>query len=445
MDSLKRRKNTFGKNTKKRVKKHGGEEREDEIPPRFFTTEIINSFVEKYMLNSEYIIKKYYNEIKNEYNTKEKMKNLLNGLCITDRDTNRVGKLHVDHLSNIIKGEVIYNYDIVMIEKNGVVKSVVVTRKGECKRYTNIHTLSLICSNDKKASDIGIKLYVYAVCYKYIVDNDRKIFGLLNLAKGYKNIRGLCLYSKYGFKPDEEFFNQDIEESNSDDEGDMFNDEYPNNDCFPKFIDIPMKFDVKLLHSVYLKQNSQIIDTVEEKINQIVDFIEYLKTLPKDETCYITHRNQNIENEIIDSLQEFYGYLSRVILILKFIKRLKKNDNEYEEILNYIFYNIGEHESKTLHTLADLNKYTFINTFSRKTEFKYDRWINKELYSKIYMLTFLLTYSYLSDEEKKLLLNKMISDIVVLQKQIKKLVVSNEFDETLYKQIGEQFNLLVKL
>ena len=105
------------------------------------------------------------------------------------------------------KFEVNVNYDIVIIlkgtEKKDIMPSniagMVITEKGECKTYPNIHVLNLICTKGPTGSPIGrILMFVYV----YTCMIKRLPLGLLELAGCYENKKGLCLYNKFGFRED---------------------------------------------------------------------------------------------------------------------------------------------------------------------------------------------------------------------------------------------------
>ncbi len=70
-----------------------------------------------------------------------------------------------------------------------------IVQKGECNKYADAFCLNLICSSSQKGK-------LLLVLYLYIIKTDLTIkdkFGLLELANGYVNGAGYCLYSKCGF------------------------------------------------------------------------------------------------------------------------------------------------------------------------------------------------------------------------------------------------------
>lgn len=101
--------------------------------------------------------------------------------------------------------------------------SLVIVQKGECLKFENAYALNLICSRKCfSCGNILIGLYLYSIlCHPQNIDTIRKSFlplplplssdilpyyghpvlhvGLLEISGGYKNISGLCLYTKFGF------------------------------------------------------------------------------------------------------------------------------------------------------------------------------------------------------------------------------------------------------
>jgi hypothetical protein len=74
-----------------------------------------------------------------------------------------------------------------------------VVEKGECSKYSDVFTINLICSKYKLGSLlITIYLSLIKILHLNIVSETQQL-GLLELASGYTNTAGFCLYSKYGF------------------------------------------------------------------------------------------------------------------------------------------------------------------------------------------------------------------------------------------------------
>jgi hypothetical protein len=99
--------------------------------------------------------------------------------------------------------------------------SLVITQRSECFRFEDAYALNLICS--RKCFSCGyilLGLYLYSIlCHPKIINFRRQNFspillqdvpeiyygppilhlGILEISGGYKNISGLCLYTKFGF------------------------------------------------------------------------------------------------------------------------------------------------------------------------------------------------------------------------------------------------------
>ena len=78
-----------------------------------------------------------------------------------------------------------------------------IVQKGECAVYPKDYAVNLICVKDGAQGGTGqllIGLYLYTILKR--AETTRHLqMGLLELAGGYYNIAGLCLYSKFGFVP----------------------------------------------------------------------------------------------------------------------------------------------------------------------------------------------------------------------------------------------------
>jgi hypothetical protein len=88
----------------------------------------------------------------------------------------------------------------------GILESVVgflIVQKGECKTYPRDYSVNLICVRDgilQGAAQVLLGLYLYTILERQNTTGYLQR-GLLELAGGYYNIEGLCLYSKFGFVP----------------------------------------------------------------------------------------------------------------------------------------------------------------------------------------------------------------------------------------------------
>jgi hypothetical protein len=78
-----------------------------------------------------------------------------------------------------------------------------IVQKGECNGLPDDYAVNLICVRDGAASGAGqvlIGLYLFTILERFQTIGHLQL-GLLELAGGYSNIPGLCLYSKFGFVP----------------------------------------------------------------------------------------------------------------------------------------------------------------------------------------------------------------------------------------------------
>lgn len=174
--------------------------------------------------------------------------------------------------------------------------SFMIIEKGECEKFPEVWTLNLICS--KKSFNVGyvlLELYIYSVCHKYFMERQQQPFGLLELADGHANVNGLCLYSKYGFKEDQNFYS----------------DQYSK--CFDVIFNLPMVFNAQEFISHYngpaLPQMSIVVE--------LISAIRYKSfILPKPNTCHVLQnvlqsRNRPYENDFKE-IQLIHGYLENL-------------------------------------------------------------------------------------------------------------------------------------
>jgi hypothetical protein len=116
-----------------------------------------------------------------------------------------IGRDYIEDLLKLIvkKNTINPKYDLVVITETvltqpndpGIFKGFAIVQQGECNKYPDTFCLNLICSAAKKGK-ILLGLYLYII--KNNINIVNKI-GLLELANGYINAAGFCLYSKYGF------------------------------------------------------------------------------------------------------------------------------------------------------------------------------------------------------------------------------------------------------
>ena len=93
--------------------------------------------------------------------------------------------------------------DAIREKKLRSVVGFLIVQKGECSSFPDDYAVNLICVRDGVADGVGpilIGLYLYTILERVHTRGHLQL-GLLELAGGYHNISGLCLYSKFGFVP----------------------------------------------------------------------------------------------------------------------------------------------------------------------------------------------------------------------------------------------------
>ena len=93
--------------------------------------------------------------------------------------------------------------DAIREKKLRSVVGFLIVQKGECSSFPQDYAVNLICVRDGVADGVGpilIGLYLYTILERFRTRGHLQL-GLLELAGGYHNISGLCLYSKFGFVP----------------------------------------------------------------------------------------------------------------------------------------------------------------------------------------------------------------------------------------------------
>ena len=83
---------------------------------------------------------------------------------------------------------------------NNIILGLLITQKNECVKFPTVHTINLICSLHGQGSFL-MGLYLYCIKQQSLnVTKEGMQIGLLELANGFINVGGLCMYSKFGFK-----------------------------------------------------------------------------------------------------------------------------------------------------------------------------------------------------------------------------------------------------
>jgi len=174
--------------------------------------------------------------------------------------------------------------------------SFIVVEKGECKKYPETYSINLICAKPGGWGQIMMALYLYTIANNTNVIVKR---GILELANGYLNPAGLCMYSKFGFEYDETLYG---------------------NDCFSDYNNLPM-----------ITGN---IDSVK-----IIDVLLGLYSYSKPFICNVRDKELQIFVGACMNIQRFIdlqqmSYTSGTVLSSNYVVN-------YEEIYNTLENNIS--------------------------------------------------------------------------------------------------------
>ena len=120
---------------------------------------------------------------------------------------NKLWKTYPDDKKDFIHKTLVPYYispkdlDYVIFYVNGVFRGVLIVEFNECDKIikpNNSYSVKLICNQKVESKPIGLSLLGL---YVYILKTEvqQQQYGLLELAEGYKNVAGFCLYSKLNF------------------------------------------------------------------------------------------------------------------------------------------------------------------------------------------------------------------------------------------------------
>lgn len=206
----------------------------DFLKSYFFTNTIVESYTSKIsvQLNNLKIMNldevyEYFKELdESQYKMLIKLTNIIleSSIC---------GGIYEDYVRDVLKRTIQepHNYraydlslliDIKKPKDSSCIISLAIVQKGECFKFEDAYALKLICSRNAYGN-ILIGLYLYAIlCHPKKMSRmltrlnpirtdevpvnyygpEILHVGLLEISGGFKNISGLCLYSKFGFKID---------------------------------------------------------------------------------------------------------------------------------------------------------------------------------------------------------------------------------------------------
>ena len=177
------------------------------------------------------------------------------------------------------------------------VKGFIITQQGECEKFPEVHSLSLICSNVAGVGSIMLGAYLYMI--KANEANNFLQIGILDLASSFFNVKGYCAYTKFGFQ-----YNEEME---------LYSNCYDPTDGF--YNNLPMIVDVALMS--------------QESIVRIVNQEE---KLPKDPLCDLRDEAQIIESVIkkITTAKDAIQHNNPQLNELAILKMLTENVEEFE-------------------------------------------------------------------------------------------------------------------
>jgi hypothetical protein len=210
-----------------------------EINSFFFTNSIMESYISqvntvlgnKIILNQDGFIRYLLGDDDYAANKQKYLRFMYQSLISSDICQGAIGKAYTDSIISDVFNpnfSIKCEYDIFFILNRSEGASVetweqkfaqiigfcIVKRKG-CQKLAKAYVLNLVCS--KSGANVGnicVGLYLYAILMHPQDTRDTIIpikiepttnevpvlhIGLLELSGGYKNIPGLCLYSKFGF------------------------------------------------------------------------------------------------------------------------------------------------------------------------------------------------------------------------------------------------------
>jgi hypothetical protein len=202
-----------------------------DIRSTFFMSQIINNYTNnltdylegKMILNLDQAFE-YFRDLGNtEYYVAINLKkgiideNICNAIAL--QYVNDVLEKSIEQSKNYINYDIAFVIDQTKPKNASAILSFAIVQRSECFKFENAYALKLICS--RKCFSCGnllMGLYLYTILshpksIKYIKEPiESKLtngneyghpvlhLGILEISGGYKNIRGLCLYTKFGFR-----------------------------------------------------------------------------------------------------------------------------------------------------------------------------------------------------------------------------------------------------
>lgn len=191
-----------------------------------------NKFINEIMNLDQFInmCKQYFPDLSSDYKIHMELQRILPNLFCKS-----IGEKYVRRvLEKVFEINSETDYDMCFLVNTETIKPTVtqitdfiqgfaIVQRGECPKYPNTYCLNLLCGSSNNSGTILFGLYLYSILNHpkkedtnlikeknvYPESLDREYYGtpvsyraLLELSGGYKNIAGLCLYSKFGLKED---------------------------------------------------------------------------------------------------------------------------------------------------------------------------------------------------------------------------------------------------
>jgi hypothetical protein len=204
----------------------------------FFTQTIIELYLSnvsshltnKTIMNLDQFLNYFRNNTRTDYNISTRLRvglvreNICSNIEIKYLD--QIFERTIEQPGNYIDYDIVFIVDT-SFPKNDeqIEKSIIsfaVVQRNECNKFANAYALNLICSRKCfSCGNILIGLYLFTIlCHPKKTDRSLRLetinppinindeyfgqpilhMGLLEISGGYKNITGLCLYSKFGFR-----------------------------------------------------------------------------------------------------------------------------------------------------------------------------------------------------------------------------------------------------
>ena len=203
----------------------------------FFTQVILDAYTDRL---DAHLFFYTYATLKSRFSRTNRLINGLTGIC--------GGKISSTYLLNNLKKVMRKipdpDYDLVVCATTDIhstpldqfipsMRGFIITQKGECRMRPEVHCVKLICANQMGSPLLGVYIYT-------IINNPAVIekIGMLELAGGYINMSGLCLYEKYGFSGSPDIFHET---------------------CFNDPFNLPMSLDIEYIYGKTPEHQSSVL------------------------------------------------------------------------------------------------------------------------------------------------------------------------------------------